>query len=639
MTASPQTRQREGVKLMNSIRHAVPNVIVTARCRATRLARAATLFAAVLVGAVSCADGGLTEPLLPASPVAGLKASYDSVAPMEQKLAELTSVSRMASLRASASASGSGSLTNVNAIAFAAEAGPFANQLPACDDCVFGGTTGFPVGFAFNYYGQNRSSFWVSTNGFVAFQSTPNGCCHGMGLPVFDEINHMIALAWVDLVPQRGQISFETRGEAPNRRLIVNYANVPVFNEGGRTVTAQLILYERTNVIELHTTSQPSMTRHRVTQGAENQPATEAAFVQGRVASGAYSLTNDAVRFSGEPVNAVPTAIAGGNAGTAPNKYYEGVEGVAVEFKGSGVDLDNDPLTYSWDFNDDGVADAARADTGFTFADNGVYSALLTVSDGRGGVGQARVEVVIKNAEPVVNVGSDVRLNAGETANFSGQFSDKGVNDAPWGWTYNLGAQGSYYGNADNQAAALTGSHRFCKAGSFPVKLTVVDKDGGSGSDELVVTVDVLPVQIDVNPNMIVLNDNGNGMVIVRIYSRQGLDATALNPSSIKLTNGSGRGTSLARTGGGLWTWHPDADLNGDGLLDVVAHFRRDEMLKNGDLDMSTTKLTLKGEVGECGDALGSAPVRVKVHAKPASAASSLQPTGPAATPIEPSNP
>jgi hypothetical protein len=113
-------------------------------------------------------------------------------------------------------------------------------------------------------------------------------------------------------------------------------------------------------------------------------------------------------------------------------------------------------------------------------------------------------------------------------------------------------------------------------------------------------------------------------MVTVRIYSSPDFDATSLNPSSVKLTNGSGKGTSLARTGGGLLYWDPTLDLNGDGLLDVMAKFRRDEMLANGDLQMNTSELQLKGDLAECGEVLGKAPVKVKVLPKNSSAASAL---------------
>jgi hypothetical protein len=455
------------------------------------------------------------------------------------------------------------------------------------------------------------------------------GCCDGRPLPLFDQVNNMIAVAWTDLNPKPGQMSFEVRGEAPRRRLIINFNSVVVVREPTKFVTAQLILFEGTNVIEVHTTLQPRTTFRTVTQGAENLPATEAAFVSGRTATFTSALANDAVRFSGEQVNAIPVALPGGNAGTAPNKFYKGVEGTTVQFQGSGIDLDNDNLTYSWDFNNDGQADATTAAATWNWVDDGTYSALLTVNDGRGGVGEARVDVVIDNAVPQVNAGDDITINAGETASLLGRFSDAGVNDNPWKWTWNIATgQGYVYGDDTNdQTAPILGSHRFCRAGTFAAKLTVGDKDGDSGSDEVMVTVDALPVTIEIDPNQINLNGNSHGMITVRIFSRDGLDATTVNPDAVKLYGENGRGTQLARTGGGLWQWNTDADLNGDGLRDVVAGFRRDELIANGDLTLDSTELRFTGQIGDCGDVLGKGAVRVKVNAKGKSAASSLQST------------
>jgi PKD repeat protein len=194
---------------------------------------------------------------------------------------------------------------------------------------------------------------------------------------------------------------------------------------------------------------------------------------------------------------------------------------------------------------------------------------------------------------------------------FSGTFSDKGANDALWSWTRDFGSLGSYSSKAENQSDAILGSKKFCKAGVYPVKLTVVDKDGGSGSDERIVTVDAQPLDIEVSPNSINTSNNGHGMITVRILSRDGLDATALRAEAIRLTNGNGTGTSLARTGDGFH-WDASADLNGDGRLDVTAGFRRDELVANGDLAPGANQLKLSGEVGSCGDVLGSALVYAK---------------------------
>jgi hypothetical protein len=631
---------------MNSTRHAVPTSIPTARRRPTRLTPAAILVIAATLGAISCSDTG-TGPL--SRPV--VTGYIDSVASDDLKReADAPQDGPAPSSSLSAALSAAAPTYRASSIPFAPEAGPFSPGFPGTDDMTFGGTVGFDIGFRFMFFSQTYDKFWIASNGAILFENIAKGACCGAMIPLNDPPtasiptakNNLIALAWTDLKPLAGQVTFATRGTAPNRRLIVDFNQVPFFTADGTAphssrVTTQAILHEGTNVIEIHTRSQPDAGK-LLTQGVENAAGTEAAFLTGRNRA-RYALANDAVRFTPVGQNAVPTAFPGGNAGGPPANHYEAVEGAVITFNGSGRDADGDALTYSWDFDNDAIPDATTPVATWSYPDNRTYTATLTVNDGRGGVNQASVDVIVKNAVPSVHVGSDVRINAGESVSFSGGFSDAGVNDALWGWTYNLGWLGSYYGTTDNQAAVIPGSRRFCKAGSFPVKLTVIDKDGGSGSDELVVTVDALPVQIDISPNTINLNGNGHAMITVRIFSRPGLDASALNPNVIKLRGAAGRGTQLARTGGGLWHWNAGADLNGDGLLDVIAGFRRDELIANGDLNMSSIELSLGGELGDCGDVLGKAAVRVKVQAKDKSAGSSLQPTGEAATPIDPSNP
>ena len=609
---------------MNPIRHAGPAYTVTtnsARSRETRFARAVLVSAAAIL-AVSCADSPLAPaPAAPVDNFLGLAPQYDSVAASADKDAPMPSLSRAASLTPSFSASGAGSLSKIQTVAFAPESGPFVNSVPGCDDCVFGGgdANGYDIGFNFSFYGTSYSKFWVSTNGFIAFQKpASHGCCNGKPVPALDAFNNIIAIAWVDLFPAPGQISFETRGEPGKRRLIVNFDQVLLVNENNKRLTAQLILYEGTNAIEIHTTSKAPLSRHLATQAAENAAGNDAAFVPGRVASNLWAVSNDAVRFSGEQVNAAPVANAGGNAGEAPNKHYAGIEGVAVEFTGSGTDADNDALSYSWDFDNDGTVDATTAAASFTYVDNGTHSALLRVSDGRGGVAESRVDVVIENAAPEVNAGDDLRITAGQSIDLAGQFSDKGAKDHLWHWSYDVAGSGvalraavaGESGDSEHQGL-LPASKKFCKAGTYSVTLSVTDKDNASGSDEVLVTVDALPVEIAVSPNSINTGNNGHGMITVRIYSREGLDATALRPELITLTNGNGSGTPLARNGS-AFHWDASTDLNGDGRLDVSAGFRRDELVANGDLVPGANKLSLSGELGSCGDVLGSSVLHVK---------------------------
>jgi N-acetylneuraminic acid mutarotase len=78
--------------------------------------------------------------------------------------------------------------------------------------------------------------------------------------------------------------------------LIVAYQSLPWYPEfGTNRVTTQIILYEGTNLIEIHTANQSA--GHIYTQGVEDATGTEALFLPGRVA-GNYGLTNDAVRWN-----------------------------------------------------------------------------------------------------------------------------------------------------------------------------------------------------------------------------------------------------------------------------------------------------------------------------------------------------
>ncbi len=180
-------------------------------------------------------------------------------------------------------------------IPFAPESGPFANVLTLGDDETIGP---LPIGFEFTFFGNQYTEFNLSSNGFIGFEpDMPNGCCGGGVIPSDDGLNNLIALAWTDLYPPGGgEIAYETRGTGPHRRLVVSYTGVPLFGEAA-TVTTQVILYERKNVIEIHTAHQDLAAFHIYTQGIENADGTVAAFIDGRVAAD-YSLTNDAVRFT-----------------------------------------------------------------------------------------------------------------------------------------------------------------------------------------------------------------------------------------------------------------------------------------------------------------------------------------------------
>jgi len=153
------------------------------------------------------------------------------------------------------------------------------------------------INFDFSFYGTNYTSFYISSNGFITFTGgQDDGCCTGGVLPTPGDENNLIAMAWEDLDPDLGNagtIRYETVGTAPDRKLIVEFDDVPFYNTSDG-VTSQIHLFETSNRIEIHSTSIPA--NGSVTQGIENQDGTMGLPTPGRN-SQTWSATNDYVAY------------------------------------------------------------------------------------------------------------------------------------------------------------------------------------------------------------------------------------------------------------------------------------------------------------------------------------------------------
>jgi len=192
-------------------------------------------------------------------------------------------------------------------IDFAPETRMLANAVTLDDDDY---SAALPIGFSFEFFGSTYTEFVIFSNGFITFDKSANRTYDSYlahGIPSSDSWNSLIALAWVDLSPnEAGSISYETLGVAPNRRLVVNFEDVTYYGGSGEAnLKTQAILYEGTNIVEIHTSYQDSCGdsdgvfdpgSNVITQGVENADGTEGYFMAGRVLSD-YSLANDAVRF------------------------------------------------------------------------------------------------------------------------------------------------------------------------------------------------------------------------------------------------------------------------------------------------------------------------------------------------------
>ena len=163
------------------------------------------------------------------------------------------------------------------------------------DDQVSGA---LPVGFTFNFFGNDYTDFYISSNGFISFDpAVSQGCCQGLTIPTADIVNNAISYHWNDLNPSSGgTIEYSTIGVAPQRKLIVTFTGIPHFGNNALLNTAQIVLNESSNIVEIHSTEITDDGSSVGTQGIEDASGTNAHFVTGRNAA-AWSVTNDGVAF------------------------------------------------------------------------------------------------------------------------------------------------------------------------------------------------------------------------------------------------------------------------------------------------------------------------------------------------------
>ena len=141
------------------------------------------------------------------------------------------------------------------------------------DDAMSGS---IPIPFDFEFFCEAKTSFAISSNGFLSFSSTDNGCCAGENLPTPDTFNpdDVIALMWSDLNPTNGGIiSHFVTGSAPNRVQVIEFASVPHYGSSGATVSGQIQLFETSNIVEVHCIDCQS-DNGVITMGIENSTGT-----------------------------------------------------------------------------------------------------------------------------------------------------------------------------------------------------------------------------------------------------------------------------------------------------------------------------------------------------------------------------
>jgi len=134
-------------------------------------------------------------------------------------------------------------------------------------------STALALGFDFRFYGQTYTEVHVCSNGFLTFQGGQSSPHVAQMLPTPTAPFATVAAFWTDLNPlDGGTIHYQTLGEEPYRRFVVQFTGVPHFNNP-TTATFQAKLFETNDHIEVHYASAPATGLNR-SIGTNNQDGT-----------------------------------------------------------------------------------------------------------------------------------------------------------------------------------------------------------------------------------------------------------------------------------------------------------------------------------------------------------------------------
>jgi len=163
-------------------------------------------------------------------------------------------------------------------------------------------------------------------------------------------------------------------------------------------------------------------------------------------------------------------------------------QGVQAYFSGTGSDSDGAVVLYEWDFDGDGSFDfssAANANAFHTYSATGAYSAVLRVTDDRGGKGSDTAFVTVAaNRPPVANAGQDQTVTAGENVHFNGAGSSDAEGPiAKYSWDFDSSD------GLQEDSTEIAPSKTYVRGGAYLVTLRVWDAYGQTASDTAFVTV------------------------------------------------------------------------------------------------------------------------------------------------------
>ena len=175
-----------------------------------------------------------------------------------------------------------------------------------------------------------------------------------------------------------------------------------------------------------------------------------------------------------------------------PNGPYVSEKTVTFDGRAS-FDPEGEALRYEWDFGDNSTHvgnQPTDATPTHTYAANGVYTVTLMVVDPNGERSfPATTTATIGNIAPAVNAGVDITTAPNTPVTVRANFSDPGLDDAAWSYSIDWGDGSALTTGSLPTQDAVGGTHTYTAPNTYAVTVRVQDKDGGEGSDVVIVEV------------------------------------------------------------------------------------------------------------------------------------------------------
>ena len=250
---------------------------------------------------------------------------------------------------------------------------------------------GIPIGFTFNFYGQNYTQLSITNNGILPLSG---GTSQYINEPIGESIpDNLILPYWDDLVtwgtPPTG-IFYETLGTAPQRMFVVEWQNNQHYHNSPSGITFEVILYEGSNDIKFQ--------YQNVTfgDGINDYGASATVGIEGPTGQGLQYSCNQSMSITNNlailTVLDIPPVANFTYTPTNPTNTTN------IYFYDTSFDYDGTIVSWWWDFKDGTYSD--QQNPVHLYYTDGIFNVTLTVTDNDGSTNTTQKTVVVYTPPP-----------------------------------------------------------------------------------------------------------------------------------------------------------------------------------------------------------------------------------------------